>query len=61
MDEPRFTLIDNETGRRVELTTDELQVALWLAERGVNGSDAKTTQAGNSLPDMRRHDGGNST
>lgn len=39
MKEPRFTLTDNETGKRVSLTTDEVQVVLWLAERGIEQSD----------------------
>ena len=30
--EPRYTIIDNETGRRIAVSTDELQVLYWLAE-----------------------------
>ena len=32
MAEPRYLIIDTETGRRVEITTDELQVLVWRME-----------------------------
>ena len=33
--EPRYTIIDNETGLRIAVSTDELQVLYWLAENEV--------------------------
>ena len=32
MPEPRYLIIDTETGRRVEITTDELQALVWRME-----------------------------
>ena len=32
MDEPRYLLIDTDTGRRVEITTNELQALIWRME-----------------------------
>lgn len=32
MAEPRYLIIDTETGRRVEITTDELQALVWRME-----------------------------
>ena len=32
MAEPRHLIIDTETGRRVEITTDELQALVWRME-----------------------------
>ena len=32
MTEPRYLLIDTDTGRRVEITTNELQALIWRME-----------------------------
>lgn len=32
MAEPRYLIIDTETGRRVEITTDQLQALIWRME-----------------------------
>ena len=32
MPEPRHLIIDTETGRQVEMTTDELQALVWRME-----------------------------
>ena len=54
MTEPRFILMDTETGKRVELTTDEVQAALFLAERELRRqeNDPKTSKSNNQLPTL---------
>ena len=40
MPEPRYLIIDTETGRRVEITTDELQALVWRmdTQQPLNGA-----------------------
>lgn len=46
--EPRYELRDRETGKKVLLTTDELQVALWLAERELEKRSPQPVKVGGS-------------
>ena len=59
MTEPRYLIIDTETGRRVKITTDELQALVWRIElqQPLDGAyferaqhDPKTSAANHPLP-----------
>ena len=60
MEDSRYMLIDTMTGKRIFVSTDELQTIYWLAEKAAKGErhDAKASAANNQLPQMQRHNGG---
>lgn len=49
--EPRYKIIDNETGKIINVSTDELQTIYWLAEREARrrNNDAETSAAEHPL------------
>lgn len=59
MEDSRYLLIDTMTGKRIFVSTDELQTIYWLAENAAKGrqDDAKTSATNNQLPKMQRHNG----
>ena len=61
MTEPSYLLIDTDTGRRVEITTNELQALIWRMDlqQPLDGAyferaqyDPKTTTTNRTLPNL---------
>jgi len=51
--EPRYTLIDSETGRSIPFTTDEIQAAFFLAQRKLNEVTTDGRSPDDDLPPVR--------
>ena len=60
MEDSRYLLIDTMTGKRIFVSTDELQTIYWLAEKAAKGEqhDAKASAANYQLPKMQWNNGG---
>ena len=56
MEDSRYLLIDTMTGKRIFVSTDELQTIYWLAENAAKGeqNDEKASAANGYRRDCKR-------